>query len=71
MSDLGSFSSSESAWFPMNETKEAENADCRETDAGEDCHEKAELLFPLTEMKTPHSIFLPDDSSCKTLSPYQ
>jgi hypothetical protein len=55
----------------MDETNEAKDADCQETDASEDCHEKADLLFPLTQMKTPDSILPSDDSSGKTLPPYQ
>ena len=55
----------------MNDTEEAKDADCQETDTSEDCHEKADLLFPLTETKTPHSILPSDDSSDKTLPPYQ
>jgi hypothetical protein len=55
----------------MNDTKEAKDADCLETDTSEDSHEKADLLFPLTKMKTPHSILLSGDCSGKTLTPYQ
>jgi hypothetical protein len=55
----------------MNDTEEVKDADCQETDASEDCHEKADLFFPLTEMKIPHSILPSDDSSGKTLPPYQ